>query len=161
MGGYSTSEVSRVTGVSGAVLHYWDRTNFLGPSVAKAKGTGSRRRWSFADVVAVRLARDLRRGGIPLQGIRRIIRTLRKTLGVEDPLTQVFLVADPSGKEVYAADGGRLMGTLAAPGQGYLFRMVVDVTAAANEMREAVLRLGGAAQDTPAGGRGRRPARAG
>jgi DNA-binding transcriptional MerR regulator len=161
MEGYSTSQVEQATGVSGAALHYWSKTDFLQPSIAKAKGTGSRRRWSFADVVAVRVANSLRQAGIPLQGLRRIVRTVRQTLGVDKPLAQVFLVADPSGKEVYATDGDRLIGTLAAPGQGYLFCMVVDVTAAANEMRGAVLRLGGAEQDAPAGGRGRRPTRAG
>lgn len=51
---FAVGEVSAITGVSGAVLHNWDRvTHFFSPSVKSAAGSGSRRYYNAADLIAL------------------------------------------------------------------------------------------------------------
>src|SRR6516225_8255733 len=52
---FSTAEAARLTGLSARQLDHWDRKGFLHPSLEKASGYGSARRYSFAN--GVRLAR--------------------------------------------------------------------------------------------------------
>ena len=50
---YGVTEVERLTGVDRITLHVWDRTGFIRASLARGgRGTGNRRKYSFADVVA-------------------------------------------------------------------------------------------------------------
>ena len=53
-GSFSTGEAVRITGVSFRNIDYWARTKFIVPSIADAKGTGTERRYSFSDLLAVR-----------------------------------------------------------------------------------------------------------
>ena len=68
---FSTAEVARLTGLSARQLDHWDRRGFLRPSLEKANGYGSTRRYSFADVVRLRVASRLRANGVGLARIRR------------------------------------------------------------------------------------------
>ncbi|HTO86343.1 MAG TPA: MerR family transcriptional regulator [Thermoanaerobaculia bacterium] len=68
---FSTADVARLTGLTPRQLDHWDRQGFLRPSLEQASGYGSMRRYSFADVVRLRVAARLRAAGIGLQRIRR------------------------------------------------------------------------------------------
>ena len=68
---FSTAEVARLTGLTARQLDHWDRRGFLRPSLEKANGYGSTRRYSFADVVRLRVAARLRANGVGLARIRR------------------------------------------------------------------------------------------
>jgi DNA-binding transcriptional MerR regulator len=151
--GFSTSQTATLTGVNGPVLHYWNKTGFLLPSVARAKGSGTRRRYSFTDLLALRVARELRDAGIPLQGIRKAVGYLQAE-GYASPLTECFLVADPAGKDVFVKKGGEVLSCLREKGQRMLC-LVVDLDCVRSEVEEAVHRL-----DAPSpakGGKARKP----
>ena len=70
-------------------LVYWDRTGFLSPSVALARGAGRGRGriYSFRDVVALKTAQALREQGISLNQIRSVVAFLQGR-GVASPLTE-------------------------------------------------------------------------
>ncbi|HTY40308.1 MAG TPA: MerR family transcriptional regulator [Thermoanaerobaculia bacterium] len=68
---FSTAEAARLTGLSARQLDHWDRKGFLRPSLEKAAGYGSARRYSFADVVRLRVAARLRANGVGLARIRK------------------------------------------------------------------------------------------
>jgi DNA-binding transcriptional MerR regulator len=104
-----------VHGVNPKTLHYWDRTGFLSPSVRAASGTGTRRLYSFRDLVALRVAHELRQRGISLQGLRAVVDFLRRMDGLEQPLAECFLVTD--GYDVYAQRGDTTISALQSPGQ--------------------------------------------
>ncbi|MCS7016409.1 MAG: MerR family transcriptional regulator, partial [Gemmatales bacterium] len=78
MGGFLLDTVARVTGATVKQLIHWDRTDLIRPSIARARGKGTRRVYSFWDVLAIRTAVMLRREGISLQKIRQCLRYLRK-----------------------------------------------------------------------------------
>lgn len=75
---FSTAQAARLTGLSARQLDHWDRLGFLSPSLRSAAGYGSRRRYSFADVVRLRLAGKLRAAGFGLGQVRRVVETLRR-----------------------------------------------------------------------------------
>ena len=75
---FSTAEAARLTGLSPRQLDHWDRKGFLGPSLERATGYGSARRYSFADVVRLRVAARLRAGGVGLARIRKCAEALAR-----------------------------------------------------------------------------------
>jgi DNA-binding transcriptional MerR regulator len=75
---FSTAELARLTGLSARQLDHWDRKGFLRPSLEKASGYGSARRYSFADVVRLRVAARLRASGVGLARIRRCAEALAR-----------------------------------------------------------------------------------
>ena len=85
---FSTAQVARLTRITPRQLDYWDRKQFIQPSVSKAGGYGSARRYSFRDVVKLRVAARLRAGGFGLAQIRQCVRTLESLdpsrAGIED-----------------------------------------------------------------------------
>ena len=68
---FSTAEAARLAGLTPRQLDHWDRRGFLKPSVAAARGYGSARRYSFADIVRLRVAARLRASGVGLPRVRR------------------------------------------------------------------------------------------
>ena len=75
---FSTAEAARLTGLTPRQLDHWDRNGFLGPSIARAAGYGTMRRYSFADVVRLRVAARLRAAGVGLSRIRRCAAVLAR-----------------------------------------------------------------------------------
>ncbi len=75
---FSTSETARLTGLSARQLDHWDRKGFLSPSIDRAAGYGSFRRYSFADVVRLKVAARLRAAGVGLARIRRCAEALAR-----------------------------------------------------------------------------------
>lgn len=70
--------MARLAGLSSRQLDYWDRRGFLRPSVRPARGYGSARRYSFGDLVRLRLAGRLRAAGVGLAQIRQCVATLKR-----------------------------------------------------------------------------------
>lgn len=76
-GEFSTRQASELTGASVRQIDYWDRSELLKPSGVPAAGKGSKRRFCFRDLVALRTICTLRDGNCPLQKIRKAIRFLQ------------------------------------------------------------------------------------
>jgi DNA-binding transcriptional MerR regulator len=156
MDGFSTGEAAATTGTNSKTLAYWDTTNFLRPSLARADGKGTRRSYSFSDLVAIRAVRTLRDAGISLQALRRTVKYLRQHQGeLRHPMQETFLLTD--GVDVYIRPGDTLVSALREPGQGLLFH-VLDLSRTVDELHNEVLRLEAA---TSAKARARAPSEAG
>ncbi len=113
--GYSAGQAARLSRTPYRTLDYWAKSGFLAPSLAPARGKGSQRRYSFADLVALRVASLLREQGISLRQLRRVVARLRER-GYDAPLAQAYLVSD--GRDVYERRGDELTSLLRQPGQG-------------------------------------------
>jgi DNA-binding transcriptional MerR regulator len=95
MGAYNTKTASVVSGASERQLRYWDRLGVVKPSVAPASGHGSRRLYSFLDLVQARTARELRSNGLSLQRLRKALSILREhPEQVKHPLAELRLITD-------------------------------------------------------------------
>jgi DNA-binding transcriptional MerR regulator len=53
--GFSGPQVCTLVGITYRQLDYWARTGLLTPTIASAKGSGSKRRYSYHDVVELKV----------------------------------------------------------------------------------------------------------
>lgn len=136
--GFSVAQVERLTGLGSKTLHFWDRSHFLSPSVEQAHGTGSRRIYSFHDVVALRITAQLRSAGISLQSLRKVVTTLQAMHGLDRPLVQTFLVTN--GCDVFAKQGEELLSLLKQPGQPH-WAFVVDLSGTVGHLKKEIEQL--------------------
>jgi len=99
---FSSRAVRAITALSARQLQYWDETGFLKPSISARKGRGTLRLYSFQDLVALKVAAELR-GALPLQTLRRLVAYLQR-LDYKLPLAEVYFWSE-RGK-VYFREAG-------------------------------------------------------
>lgn len=133
---FSTGEAVRITGVSFRNIDYWARTKFIAPSIAEAKGTGTERKYSFSDLLALRVARELREAGVSTQSLRRVVDFLRTRRGLTNPLAECHLIVTGADVQV-ATSAQRIMSVLRTPGQTS-FAFVFDLARTVNEMKQEI-----------------------
>ena len=92
--GYGGPQVCKLVGISYRQLDYWARTDLLRPSLADAAGSGTQRRYSYRDLVALKVIKSLLDAGLSLQTARKAIEYLRDHMGEE--LASASLVLDGS-----------------------------------------------------------------
>jgi DNA-binding transcriptional MerR regulator len=93
--GYSGKRAADIVGISYRQLDYWARTDLIRPSVADAHGSGSRRRYSYRNLLELKLVKTLLDNGIKLESIREGFTYLRDQLG-EDVSTAKLVIAGTS-----------------------------------------------------------------
>ena len=133
---FSTGDAVRITGVSFRNIDYWARTKFIVPSIAEAKGTGTERKYSFSDLLALRVVRELREAGISTQSLRRIVEFLRTRKGLTNPLAECHLIVTGSDVQV-ATSREKIMSALLKPGQTS-FAFVFDLARTVDEMKREI-----------------------
>ncbi|MBL8227244.1 MAG: MerR family transcriptional regulator [Bryobacterales bacterium] len=133
---FSTGEAVHITGVSFRNIDYWARTKFIVPSVAEAKGTGTERRYSFSDLLALRVARELREAGVSTQSLRRVVDFLRTRKGLINPLAECRLIVTGTDVQV-ATSPEKVMSALSKPGQTS-FAFVFDLARTVDAMRAEI-----------------------
>jgi DNA-binding transcriptional MerR regulator len=79
--GFSATQAGKLAGVTYRQVDYWARTNLLRPSVREAGGSGRPRRYSYRDLVQLKVIRWLLDAGIGLRQIRRTVQFLDGQLG--------------------------------------------------------------------------------
>jgi DNA-binding transcriptional MerR regulator len=85
---FTAEKVSKLTGLTRRQLQYWDEQRFLSPSVSSRGGRGRMRLYNFRDLVSLRAAAELRRDGISLQLIRKVVKHLQE-LDYREPLAEL------------------------------------------------------------------------
>ena len=128
--GFSGPTVCRLTGVTYRQLDYWARTDLVTPSIQPAHGSGSKRTYSYRDLVEVKVIKSLLDNGVSLVRARQAVECLRTSLGVD--LASVTLVLSNRGSVLADVDG---LVDLLKGGQGVLnvvsmASVVTEITAA-------------------------------
>ncbi|MHB1208651.1 MAG: MerR family transcriptional regulator [Acidimicrobiales bacterium] len=112
--GFSGPTVCRLTSVTYRQLDYWARTGLVTPSIQSAQGSGSKRTYSYSDVLEVKVIKSLLNSGVSLSRARQAVECLRGALGAD--LASSSLVLSDAGS-VLAHDAGDLVDLLRG-GQG-------------------------------------------
>ena len=103
---YDSKMASRIVGVSLRQIQYWDERGFVRPSVKPAQGRGTKRLYSFHDLVCLKVVKDLAYHGISLQKIRRCLQPLRQYAAkAEQPLDSLKYVTD--GEKLFVITNDR------------------------------------------------------
>lgn len=110
---FNTKTVGRLTGLTQRQIDYWDRIDFLKPSIKEASGYGSVRLYSFTDLVQLKVAKTLIDQGINLQKIRQSITYLREHFpDAKKPLSEMRFMTDGATVFVLTEDKKVLLDTL-------------------------------------------------
>ncbi len=89
---YTTTEVAHISGFSVRQIAYWASQGIIVPSIQQASGSGTRRRYSFNDLLQLRFVRQLMNYGWSLQKIREAISRLRDVMDDPNSLQKAVLV---------------------------------------------------------------------
>ncbi len=130
--GFSGPTVCRLTGVTYRQLDYWARTDLVTPSITAAHGSGSKRTYSYTDVLEVKVIKSLLDSGVSLARARQAVQCLRDSLGAD--LSSSSLVLSDNGSVLADYDG---LVDLLRGGQG-----VFNVVSMANMVAELSTMLG-------------------
>lgn len=115
--GFSGTKAAKIVGITYRQLDYWARTDLLRPSLAEAEGSGSRRAYSYRDLLELRMIKTLLDAGIRLENVREVFAYLRQHVTTDISSAHVVI----NGSTVtLCADDGELIDVLKRPGQGVL-----------------------------------------
>lgn len=113
MEGFTALQASRLTGCTGNQLRYWDKIGLVKPTVQSTGGRpGVRRKYSFRDLVALKVVKSLLDGGMSLQRVRRAYTYLREHAGLEEHLSSIKLITDGSSIFKVAKNEGEILDAL-------------------------------------------------
>ena len=113
---YSGRRAAEVVGITYRQLDYWARTDLVRPSVADARGSGSRRAYDYRDLLELKIIKSLLDAGIRLEAVREVFAYLRDELG--ENIASANLVISGS-QAVLVREGDELV-DLVRRGQGVL-----------------------------------------
>ena len=114
--GFSGTKAATIVGITYRQLDYWARTDLIRPSLTDAAGSGSRRQYSYRDLLELRVIKSLLDAGIKLESVRTAFEYLRTHL--ETDIASAHLVI--SGSDVILCDGEQLIDVMRRGGQGVL-----------------------------------------
>ena len=135
--GYSGTQTARIVGITYRQLDYWARTDLVRPTLADARGSGSRRRYSYRDLLELKLVKTLLDAGIKLESIRGAFGYLRDRLG-EDLSTAKLVIVGNSA--VLVRENDELIDVVNRyQGQGVLNLLALD--GVQNEVDAAIVEL--------------------
>ena len=112
---FSGTQAADIVGISYRQLDYWARTDLVRPAVNDAKGSGTRRHYSYRNLLELRMVKSLLDAGIRLESVRDVFAYLRSH--VDDVITSAHLVIE--GSSVILCRGDDLIDVVRR-GQGVL-----------------------------------------
>ena len=113
--GFSGKKAAEIVGITYRQIDYWARTDLIHPSSCDAAGSGSRRVYSYRDLLELRVIKTLLDAGIKLESVRDVFKYLRNH--VESEIAAAHIVI--SGQSVVLCQGDQLVDVL-RNGQGVL-----------------------------------------
>lgn len=134
--GFSGTKAASVVGISYRQLDYWARTDLIRPSLTDASGSGSRRMYSYRDLLELRVIKSLLDAGIKLESVRKAFTYLREQ--AETDIATATLVI--SGNDVLLCDGEMLIDIVRRGGQGVL--NVLAIGSVKTELDASLVQLG-------------------
>ncbi|CAN5867327.1 hypothetical protein BH24ACT3_BH24ACT3_11350 [soil metagenome] len=114
--GFTGRRTAEIVGITYRQLDYWARTDLVRPSLVDATGSGSRRRYSYTDLLELKVIKMLLDAGIRLESVREAFTYLREGLG-EDVTTANLVI---SGNSALLVRSGEELIDVVNNGQGVL-----------------------------------------
>ena len=113
--GFSGKQASEIVGISYRQLDYWARTDLVRPTGADAKGSGSRRVYTYRDLLELRVIKNLLDAGIRLESVRDVFAYLRAHVDTDIAAAHIVI----NGQSVILCQGDQLIDVMKR-GQGVL-----------------------------------------
>ena len=133
--GFRGPQVCKIVGITYRQLDYWARTDLLRPSLAEAKGSGTQRRYSYRDLLELKVIKRMLDAGLSLPSVRTAVGYLRENLGEDVAAANLVL----NGSESVLASTGEEIVDLLRGGQGVL--NIVPLAGVKEELDAAILSM--------------------
>ncbi|MBX3286871.1 MAG: MerR family transcriptional regulator [Actinobacteria bacterium] len=133
---YSGKKTAEIVGITYRQLDYWARTDLVRPSVVDATGSGSRRRYSYRDLLELKVIKTLLDAGIKLESVRTVFTYLREQLGEDVASAQLVITG---GSAVLVRDDDELVDVL-KQGQ-FVMGSVLSLGGVQREVDDAIVEL--------------------
>src|SRR4051794_1594599 len=143
--GFRGPQVCKIVGITYQQLDYWARTDLIRPSIADAKGSGTQRRYSYRDLVELKVIKSLLDAGVSLKQARTAIEYLRENLG--EDIAAANLVINGTGS-ILARNGDELIDILR---NGQTVFNIVALAGVQEQVDTAIRELHPESGDTGAG----------
>ncbi|MCB1256990.1 MAG: MerR family transcriptional regulator [Microthrixaceae bacterium] len=114
--GFSGRRTAEIVGITYRQLDYWARTGLVTPSLAEARGSGSRRQYSYRDLLELKVIKTLLDAGLKLESVRQVFTYMRDNLGSDISASNLVISGNRS---VLVRSDGELVDVL-RNGQGVL-----------------------------------------
>ena len=137
--GYSAKQTADIVGITYRQLDYWARTDLVKPSRARATGSGSRRQYSYDDLLRLKVIKRLIDNGIKLEKVRDFFDYVRNEL--QEDISSANLVIDGANAAIVRSQD-ELIDALQR-GQG-----VLPLSNIGREVDAAIIELRPSADDT-------------
>ncbi|MDP9073117.1 MAG: MerR family transcriptional regulator [Actinomycetota bacterium] len=137
--GYRGPQVCTIVGITYRQLDYWARTDLLRPSITEARGSGTQRRYSYADLLQLKVIKRLLDAGISLHQSRGAIECLRSS--GEDVATANLVIEE---RQAVLRSGEEIIDLLRG-GQAML--NILPMAGVVSEVDAAILQLSRAQTD--------------
>jgi DNA-binding transcriptional MerR regulator len=122
--GYSGTRVAKIVGISYRQLDYWARTGLIEPSLTAAAGSGSRRAYTYRDLLELRVIKSLLDAGVKLESVRLVFDYLRQHADTDIASAHLLI----TGRDVVLCRGDELIDVMNSRGQGVL-NLTLDIGA--------------------------------
>jgi len=134
---FSGKRAAEIVGITYRQLDYWARTDLIRPSLADAQGSGSRRSYSYRNLIELKLIKTFLDNGTKLENIRQAFEYVRDQLG--EDLTSAKLVLSGSSA-VLVRENDELIDVMSKnKGQGVL--NLLDLDDVTKEVDSAIVDL--------------------
>ncbi len=133
--GHTGKRAAEIVGITYRQLDYWARTDLIRPSLTDASGSGSRRSYSYQDLLELKVIKTLLDAGIRLEAVRGIFEYLRNELG-EDVASANLVI---NGNTSVLVRTGEEIIDLIQKGQGVL--NVLPLAGVKNDLDAAIVEL--------------------
>ncbi|MCB0977272.1 MAG: MerR family transcriptional regulator [Acidimicrobiales bacterium] len=133
---FSGKKAAEVVGITYRQLDYWARTDLVRPSVADATGSGSRRQYSYRDLLELKAIKTLLDAGIKLESVRTVFTYLREQLGEDIASAQIVIT---NGSAVLVRDNDELVDLL-KQGQ-FVMGSILSLGGVQREVDDAIVEL--------------------
>ena len=127
--GYSGTRAAKIVGISYRQLDYWARTGLIEPSLAAAAGSGSRRAYTYRDLLELRVIKSLLDAGIKLESVRLVFEYLRTHAETDIAAAHLLI----TGSDVVLCAGDELIDVMRSRGQGVL-NLSLDIAAVKSDL---------------------------
>lgn len=141
---FTTEQASRLTGLHHRLLQRWVETGFITPAAVEQGPRRRLYRWTFNDLLALRVAAAARAAGASMQALRRAVDYLRTwpETGPGHPLAGMVLALDARGELFKVLPGqNQAVALVKRRGQGIMLAVAPINrelrSAAAKEIRRA------------------------
>ncbi|MEO6987929.1 MAG: MerR family transcriptional regulator [Aquihabitans sp.] len=133
---FSGKKTAEIVGITYRQLDYWARTDLVRPSVTDAAGSGSRRQYSYRDLLELKVIKTLLDAGIKLESVRTVFTYLRDHLGEDVASAQLVITG---GSAVLVRDNDELVDLL-RQGQ-FVMGSVLSLGGVQREVDESIIEL--------------------